>query len=265
MDTNRTRLIQKVVQSGTKLTPYEAIHLRYLMKKEILNEAMHIVSSSDVYKEVENIRSSLTPVMSDFIIRQTAEDSPDEYENLDFAYESLFQKDEDSIKRGYCGLMLLTQLRLTRAEFANDNSKKGRKRILDFESYSYYHQESKTFTETLGTLGETFKLFVMDIDIVLTLNYYLNKLIELEDLTSLKYLKMWLSKPNSNQSKDFGHLNGAYLCCSPEIINTVLDQNHKNYINNIQWDLGGLPSDFAENSLRYIKDVLNEIIPKGDL
>lgn len=262
MDLNRLKLIQKVMQSGVTLTPYEAIHLKYLMKRGLLDEAIRLAKSDDVYRDVENIRSGLTPTMANFIIRQAAEASPEEYEDLDFAYENMLRQDEGSAKNGYCGLMLLTQLRLTRAEF---NRRHPRKSLLDFDSYSYYHQDIKTFNEVLGSLGENFKFLIMDIDNILTLNYFLNKLIELDDLVCLKHLKMWLSKPRSNYDEDFEFMNGAYLCCSSEIINIILDQNHQSFVNNIEGDLGGLPTDFAESSLRYVKEVLNGIIPKEKL
>lgn len=84
---------------------------------------------------------------------------------------------------------------------------------------------------------------------------------DIEDFNCLRLLKMWLNKPASpDKSEDFEHLNEAYLCCSPEIIQVILDRNHHNYVMSLERRLGKLPLNFEEESLKYIRDVIKETV-----
>lgn len=260
MDLNRTTLIQKLISKGVKLTPFEAIHLKYLFRKGILNDLIGVEKTKNPYKTAEETRGPISSIMLDFLVQQTKNSSWEEFHRYNTAYEYLIDQDGNSSKMGSMGLMLITQLRLIKAEFKNSIYKKEKiKPLVDFSSYSYYHQETKTFIETLETLGQVFKLFIQDIDNILTLNFYLNQLIEIEDLDCLRFLKMWLSKPEDNQ-EDFEYMNGAYLCCSPEIIQIVLDQNHHNYMYNFETKLGKIPVGFENESLSYVQSVIKEIL-----
>jgi hypothetical protein len=259
MDLNRTTLIQKVISKGVILTPFEAIHLKYLSRKGILNDLINIEKSSDPYLAAEKTNGPISPYMLDFIVQRTKKSAWEDYHKYNSVYEYLIDQDENSSKRGSMGLMLITQLRLIRAEFSNSLNNKINKPLLDFSSYSYYHQDIKTFSETLKTLGQVFKLFIQDIDDILTLNYFLSKLIDIKDFTCLEFLKKWLSKPKDDQ-KDFEHMNGAYLCCSPEIIQLILDKNHQNYVYSLERRVGKLPVGFEEESLLYVQNIIKETI-----
>lgn len=259
MDLNRNSLIQKVISKGVILTPFEAIHLKYLSRKGILNDLVDIEKAKDPYREAEETRGSISSFMLDFIVQQTKDSSWEDYHKYNSAYEYLIDQDNNSAKRGSIGLMLITQLRLISSEFSNSLNNEIDKSLLNFSYYSYYHQDVKTFSEILETLAQVFKLFIQDIDNILTLNYYLRQLIEIEDLECLQFLKMWLSKPKDDQ-KDFKHMNGAYLCCSPEIIQLVLDKNHQNYVYSVGRRVGKLPVGFEEESLFYVQNTIKEII-----
>lgn len=261
---DRVSLIQKVLAKGVTLTPFEAIHLKYLSRKGILDDIPKALKSTDPYKAIEDTGSSISPYMVEFITQKAAEESHEEYFNLNYAYEYLIDQDSNSSKQGFLGLMLMTQLRLIKAEFQTAPIKKVQKSLLHFSSYSYYHLEEKTFTETLETLGSTFKLLIQDIDNILTTNYYLNQLVELSDLNCLHILKMWLSKPEGSE-KDFEFMNGAYLCCGSKIISEILDYNHGSYVSSLERKVGHLPFDFEESSLKYVKDVIRGIVPEGSL
>jgi len=263
MDLNRNSLIQKVISKGVILTPFEAIHLKYLSRKGILNDLINIENSKDPYRKAEETRGSISPFMLDFIIQQTKDSAFEEYHKYNSAYEYLLDQDGNSTKLGSMGLMLITQLRLINAEFNSPFLDETNKSLLDFSSYSYYHQDVKSFSETLETLAQFFKLFIQDIDNILTLNYYLRQLIEIEDLECLKFLKMWLSKPKDDQ-KYFEHMNGAYLCCCPEIIQLVLDKNHQNYVYSVGRRVGKLPVGFEEESLIYVQDTIKEIMQNNN-
>lgn len=260
MDFNRTTLIQKIMAKGIILTPFEAIHLKYLSRKGTLNELINVARTDDPYKALEERTGPISPYMVSYFTQKAQEESPDEYRIYNSVYEALISEDENCSKRAYMGLMLITQLRVIKAEFQTSFPEKTRKSLLEFDSYSYYHQDIKTFTEVLNTLGETFQFFIQNINSILTLNYFLSRLIDLDDLNCLRYLRMWLSKPKSNYEEDFEHLNGAYLCCSPEIIKVVLDRNHKNFVSFMERRYGRLPISFEEESLRYVHSIINETI-----
>lgn len=260
MAINNTSLIQKIISRRLTLTPFEAIHLKYLFRKGILENLINTDKSKDLYQEVDEINKPLSNYMVEFLVQRTREKSPDIYRKYNLAYEYMIDQDENSSKRGYMGLMLITQLRLIKSEFHNYFPKKTTKPLLDFDSYSYYHQDVKTFTDILKTLGETFRLFIQDIDNVLILNFFLRQLVETEDFICLKLLKMWLSKPKSNYDQNFEYMNGAYICCSPEIIQLILDKNHQNYVESIERKIGKLPTGFAEESLYYVQDIIKEVL-----
>lgn len=263
MDLNRTPLIQKIIAKGIVLTPFEAIQLKYLSRKGILNDLINAERSQDPYKSIEEASGPISPFMVQFIAQKAEEESPEEYRHYNFAYRSMFDQDADSSKRGYMGLMLITQLRLIKAEFQSYFPNKTKKTLLDFDSHSYYHEDTKTFTQTLETLAETFRYFIQDIDNILTLNYYLSQLVELKDFVCLELLKRWLSKPKSNYEEDFKYLNGAYLCCNQKMIQLILDRNHQSYVGSLERSVGRLPMDFTQESLRYVQATINETITTG--
>jgi hypothetical protein len=259
MDLNKTSLIQKIISKGVVLTPFEAIQLRYLARKGILNDLINVEREANPYLAAERATGPISPVMVNFMVQQTRAESPDEYQEYNFAYESMLDQDSNSTKQAYKGLMLITQLRLIKAEFQAAPLSKTKGSLLDFDSYSYYHHGTKTFTQTLESLGDTFKYFIQDIDNILTLNCYLHELAELKDFQCLSLLKLWLSKPIKSHDRDFEYLNGAYLCCNSEMINLVLDRNHQNYVDGLERHVGHISIDFAENSLKYVKSVLGDI------
>lgn len=261
MDNNRTSLIQKIIAKGVTLTPFEAIHLKYLARKGILNDLINVEKADDPYLVAEEANGPLSPFMVDYLAGRAAEESPELYRTYNHAYEYMLDQDNSSEKWGYKGLTLLTQLRLTKSEFLRCIKKGVFIPILNFPSYSYLHQAEAPYQQTLDTLGETFRYFIQDIDDIISLNFFLHELMEPEDFNCLRLLKMWLNKPiSTGNAENFEHLNGAYLCCNPEIIQIILDKNHHNYVTSLERRLGSLPLDFEEESLRYVKKTIAETI-----
>lgn len=263
MDLNRTSLIQKIIAKGIVLTPFEAIQLKYLSRKGTLNDLIRAEKSRDLYKSIEEANGPISPFMIQFMVQKAEEESPVEFRHYNYAYKSMFGQDETSAKRGYLGLMFITQLRLIKAEFQNYLPKTANKSLLDFDSYSYYHEDIKTFKQTLEALAETFQYFIQDIDNILTLNYYLSQLVEHGDFMSLELLRMWLSKPKYSYEENFKYLNGAYLCCNQKNIQLILNKNHQSYVWSLERHVGKLPIDFAQESLRYVQTTICETIATG--
>lgn len=269
---NRTSLIKKIVLKSSVLTPFEAIHLKYLSRKGILNELVDIEKKANPYVSAQEVRGSLSPYMVNFIVGQVYRENPQLYTTYNYAYEELFDQDDSIPKLGYKGLALLTQLISMRHEYfvclifdsesKEDEQQIGNKfkeflhtPIMDFSSYSFIHKEEVTFTEVLKTLANTFRYFIMSIDNILTLNYLLEQLIDLDDLECLQFLKMWL---NNNSLKPF--FNAAKICCRTSNISYILNRNHQNYVESISLHIKDLPISFGHNSLQYVKNTITKTI-----
>lgn len=275
MDNSRTSLIHKVVTKGTVFTPMETMHLKYLSRKGILKELVDVEAQSNPYIAVQEAESIISPYYISFLIDRVQREDPELYSSCNYAYEHLLDLDDGIGRLGYKGLALLTQLTSMRHEhfvrlIISDDSEKKKQQIangfknithppiMDFSTYSFVHQKEVTFTEILSLLGETFKYFIKSIDNILTLNYYLNQLIDLEDLECLRFLKMWLNngiKPDSEEHlKPF--FNAARLCCDHSLVLYVLNDNHQNYVDSFSREVKNLPMSFGESSLQYVKDTI---------
>lgn len=259
---DKTSIIRKILNKGIILTPFEAIQLKYLSEKGLLEELINIERSKNPYIVIQEGQSSMSPYYVNYIIGRTREDNPDVFSSYNFAYNALFEEDKQGERLGYKGLMLLSHLRMIRAEYGfSITYGKPATDLFGYQIYSYYHQGNVTFTDVLASLGETFSLFIKNIDNILTLNYFLERIVDINDLLSLRLLKMWLNKPeNSEDYGDVDHLNGAYLCCTKENIENLLNDNHPDFIEGIRLRIRDLPSTFSESSLSYVKDVIFEII-----
>lgn len=260
MDLNRNTLIQKIITKGVILTPFESIHLKYLSRKGLINSLIEIEKTNNPHIGVNRINTPISPYMVSFIANRAAQASPDLYRQYNYAYMAIFDHDSNSEKRGYMGLMLITQLRLIRSEYQRSFRQLKNITLLDASAYSYYHLKQTTFTQTLDVLAQTFKYFIWDIDIILTLNYYLRQLIELEDLSCLKLLRAWISKPRESVDDEFTYLNGAHLCCSESNIKLLLDQHHQSFVSSLETKLNSLPIDFGEGSKQYVLNTMKQIV-----
>ncbi len=265
MSNTRTALIKKILTNRFPiLTPFEAVHLKYLVRKEMLEELINAERHANPYMYAQEATGGISPHYVDLLVRRTASDEPELFKSYFRAYENIFYDDSNNEKLGYKGLTLLTQLRLIRCE-RSSQILLGKLHALDnFTSYSNLHQKPVTYLEVLGTLVNTFRYFVFSIDSILTLNFYLKEMIDLDDLSSLNHLKMWLKDEvthlNDEKSKKLS--NEAHLCCDPKNIQQLLNENHQNYVDGLRRRYTNIPSAFAEDSLIYVKNVLSETVGK---
>ena len=278
MNSTRSPLIQKLITGETKLTPYEAIHLKYLSEKGTLEALIDVEKQTDPYKFAREARGSISPYFVGFMIQWAKDKDPDLFRSYNKAYEALQNEDKYSAINGFKGLTLLTQISLMRQEHSNHtflsreyqmNKLEIIKQfqntdympVTDFESYSFIHQKYVPFMVIVASLGHTFRYLYSSIDNILTLNYYLDKMVDIEDLQCLQYLKMWLNDGTANlREGEKPFFNGAEACCEQKSINIVLDKNHNNFVNHIGEFIPNLPASFAENSLQYVKDITNQTI-----
>jgi len=260
MDNNRVSLIRKIIAKGSILSPFEAIHLKYLSRRGLLEELVNIEREENPYTAAEDAHGTISPYYVNYLVGRTLENDPDLYRSYNYAYESLLHQDSTNEKLGYKGLMLLIQLRLLKLEHKQAMSQGKFISFMQFQSFSPLHYRYATYEEVLGALGNTFRYFLKDVDNILTLNFYLNQLIDVNELSCLKLLKMWLNPENYKGSKV---LHEASLCCDEEHIQFLLDENHANYAESISRHIKNLPISFAESSLEYVKDVIEKTIMVG--
>lgn len=257
MDNNRISLIRKLISSGYNLSPFETIHMQYLSRKGLLEELMAIELQENPYTAAEKAKGAIHPYYVSYLASLTAQNDPTFlYKSYRYAYESILHQEDNTQKLGYKGLMLLTQLRLMKLEHRQLLSKGEVIHLMNFESFSFLHQRESSYEEVLATLGNTFRYFLKDIDNILTLNYYLNQMIDLDELNCLGLLKMWLNPENYKETS----LNEAEICCEESNILFLLDENHANYAESLSLNINNLPIGFSENSLIYVKDVIKKTI-----
>ncbi|GEM_PF-871145 len=275
MDNNRASLIKRVLSKESVLTSFEVIHLEYLNRKGILKQLLDIENQSNPYEAVRNIETIISPFYMDWIKTQATKADPEFSIILNSVYRRLWDLDDNIGIFGYKGIALLTQLTSIRHEHfvnfvLNDDSEKTKKEITEklkditsppifsFSTYSFVHQKEVTFTEVLHTLTLTFKTLIQITDNILTLNYYLDRLIELEDLDCLRFLKMWLNDGTGNLSEDDEKpfFNAALIHCNKKDILFILSENHKSYVDYLKNTFKNIPASFEENSLQYVKETI---------
>lgn len=251
---NKASLIRKVT-SRNSLTPFETIHLKHLIRKSTLENLINVENEKNPYIASQNVSEAIPSYYLDLSILRFAKDDLIQYRSYEYVYRKLFEYDNNSEILGYKGLMLLTQLRIIKLEYGQYLSQSNLIDLMEYYSFSSFNQKERNYKEVLGDLGKTFKYFLKDIDNVLTLNYVLNQLIDLDDLSCLRLLKMWLNPENYKETI----LSEAEFCFDDKLIELVLNENHSNYVRSLKSKFVNLPINFSEDSLNYVKSVLKEI------
>lgn len=261
MMSNQSSVIQKIISKKLELTPAEAIHLKYLSRKGVLEELVSVELEANPYIATQKAEGPISPYKADFLVNLVAQNNPETFNSYNYAYEQILQQDSNSEKRGYEGLALLTQIRLMKYEYLELVNPNKPIDFPKFESYSFLHEKQVNYSLVLSNLYQVFKYFLQDIDIILTLNFYLGRLFQPEDLTCLDLLKKWLQKPaNYLKEEGFIALHEAFLCCDSENINTVLNKNHPKYVESVTRMLRNLSADFLDSSLQYVNDIISKTI-----
>lgn len=133
--------------------------------------------------------------------------------------------------------------------------------LSDYIGYSHIHHKAMTFLEVYESFALSFHTFAQFIDNILTLNYYLNELYSLEELKCLKVLKMWFSnRPKTPQEleeeKIFPRCEEGHACYNP-LFSLIFEQNHPKFVDYIRKNTPAqLPTEFKNNSLGYVKDIV---------
>lgn len=266
--------IRKIISKGVLLTPHEAIHLKYLSRKGILQRLIKQEMQTNTYQAVNESVSVISPPVVRFMCQCAQLKDPKAYAEINNAYEQLFNLDDHLGTLGYKGLTLLTQLTSMRNEYfvrlmLDEQPVPSKEKIdealgdfvhlpiMNFSSFSFVHQKDAQFIEVVRTLREIFSDFMKCVDNILTLNFYLDELVDLNDLDCLRYLQMWLSDGKGTENYIKPYFNAMRLFCNESHVMEILDDNHTKYIKFLG-DQINLSASFEDSSLQYIKDVIKK-------
>lgn len=259
-------LLAKVTAKGV-ITPFEAINLQYLCKQQMLNEARNKSNINNEYFEIMDMKSPLSDLT---LILQTSGHVG--LHNLyAWLYDLLFDFDLTSSDFGHKGLAFIYELNRIYEQYTSKfkTSKElqtaSYKELQDQKIFSMICQQDKTYSDLTVEFIKTYRNLVSVIDNVLTLNYYLQELIELSDLDCLKHFTSWFVK-DVDPPKNMFLITAFDLpkMFYKELLGVMLEDNHHNFIQYLRYKAfykgAKLPEDFEKSSLAYVKEVITQHI-----
>lgn len=273
-DDYRKSLVAKIINKGV-LTPYEAIHLQHLNSQNRREQIRNLPLTENIFEDYENIQ----PLVSDYSLDRALEFPQKQERDLYRAYRSaatdMVNLENAAGEIGYKGLALLDEIRCVRDEWCIqdladiDLQKQPKENLLEYSTFSYVNQKRMKFNELLESLGLALSTLMQLIDFILTDNYYLQNLFELDELECLKYFKMWLveedlDETDNNEENVLAPLNLIKGCFNYGDIYSIFDNNHSKIVKLLKNDvepLGSyLPAGFEQSSLAYIKGLVKNIV-----
>lgn len=275
-DNYRKSLVSKIVSKGV-ITPFEAIHLQHLNNQHRRQQIANLELSENIYEDYEKIEPLVPDYLLDRALSFPQKQDGDLYSAYRLVCIDLTNLEIASGEIGYKGLALLNEIRYARDEWAIrsvmdiDLKRPIRENLMEYKTYSRVNQKRITFTEILESLGITISTLMMAIDVILTDNFYLENLFDLNELNCLKYLKMWIKGDDRGEMTDeekedewspFNNLIGD--CFKGEEMYCIFDKNHSKMVSLMKNKISScglyLPSNFEENSLDYVKTTVKDIV-----
>lgn len=273
MDNNKKSVVTRIIEKGV-ITPYEAIHLQHLNSKDAREQIMNMDMSGNYYLKAEEISELVPPFLLKQVLTFHNEQDGRLYEAYQWAGNDLANYETRIGEIGYKGLALLNEIRYMRSENSlrvvvdADLHKPIVGDLFEYTTYSRVNQKRMTFNEVLGSFGTTYRILITTIDIVLTENYYLQNLFDLEDLDCLKYLKMWLRQESPekdlNEEEPMTPFFNITQACCKDTLDPILDDHHQKFTEMMRAKIDsfgiGLTKDFEERSLEYVKETIRSIV-----
>lgn len=275
-DSYRKSLVSKIVSKGI-ITPFEAIHLQHLNNQHRRQQMANLELSENIYEDYEKIEPLVPDYLLDRALSFPQKQDGDLYNAYRLVCIDLTNLEIASGEIGYKGLALLNEIQSARNEWCLNGIRNidlggpTIEKLMEYKTYSYVNQKHMTFTEILESLGITISILMVAIDVVLTDNYYLENLFDLDELNCLKYLKMWIKGKNydgmTDQEKEdewspFDNLIGD--CFKGEGMYFIFDKNHSKMVELMRNKISScdlyLPSNFEQNSLDYVKETVKTIV-----
>lgn len=261
---NYKSLISEIAHKGI-ISPYEAIHLQYL-NHQYVDAQVYDIKQQNPYLAVEQAPEIVSIYQLKELTSFQSELEGIEYDQYQWAANLQFYYDNTVGDIGYKGIALMNELRFSKEEyfkvarFYGDTHATYIKTLCEFMIYSHVHQKIMSFSNIIDSFAFTFRLLIIIIDNILTLNYYLNELVDISKLHCLKYLTMLL-KDEEPIPDDEGFIpvifNPARVSYDI-MLETILNQNHAHFVELIHAKTIPGKSDecFEERSLQYVKKVL---------
>jgi len=266
-------LITKIA-SKRVLSPYEAILIQHLNSKNQIER----VSANKTWFNPYLVEQYFPPLISDEEIKQMVSFKSDiegrSYDSYKWAANLLCHLDEGCVEFGYKGIALINELRHFKSEsiinllLKSRNNEPVKGTLFDFVGYSYVSQKRVSYLEVFESFFYTFRFLIMVIDNILTLNYYLDGLVDISDLKCLQYLKMWFAEqelsPEEKQEEEFfkSKMDKNHSCYD-KIFSLIISQNHPDFIALIERALEPedtkLSQNFEENSINYVKNTIKSL------
>jgi hypothetical protein len=268
---NKKSLVTKIIEKGI-ITPYEAIHLQHLNTKNARDQLKNMDLSGNYYLRAEELSELVPPPLLKQVLTFRNEQDGRLYEAYQWVGNDMGSFESRVGEIGYKGLALLNEIRYMRSEnclkivLDMDQKKPVTGSLFEYKTYSRVNQKRVTFNEVLGSFGVTFRLLITTIDIILTENYYLQNLFDLDDLDCLMYLKMWLGQESQEEDPDeedepmSPFFNITRACCR-DALDFILDDHHPKIVELIRvktnsFGINNLPTNFEKGSLDYVKETI---------
>jgi hypothetical protein len=251
-------------------TPYEAILIQYLNRKYMAQQVPDISIDANFYASTSDIRTLYSQQDLKQILAFNTLSDAQEYDAYKWTADLLVQYDTDSKETAYRAIALLSELRYFRDEslinFLTNKDHIVKESLQHFVTFSHVHQKRMSFYEIIYSFIFSLEILTMTVDNVLTLNHFLNGMVENEDLLCLTNLIKILNM-NDNESDDDNQLMAFFNIVGFDhkiLFNQILSINHPRFINVMQDKLSlfnwQLSPSFNKNSLDYVKKTVSEAI-----
>lgn len=267
MRANDVSLISKIATKGL-ITPHEAIIIQYLNNYHINQQRMDNVKDKNPYIAAEKITGIVSSEQIESIVTFDNNWLGKQYEAYQWAANYMLQLDMTSGDIGFKGLAILNDLRHMRSTFIIDFLVKKKYDestqavFLDFIGYSYVNQKHMRYLAVVESFAVELRHLIITIDNVLTLNYYLEELIEIPEIRSLKYLNQWFVEKECEQEDEEPTFETKLLCSSfNESFSIIINQNHPQFVEFIGQKISSFgssfPKHFEEESKHYVQEIIS--------
>ncbi|MDP2585468.1 MAG: hypothetical protein Q8P29_01155 [Candidatus Levybacteria bacterium] len=274
MDSVKKSLLEKIAGREV-LAPFEAIHLQHLNHKYVREQMPDMETWPNLYIAAENVPEIIDEYTLKRILSFSTRYESQQYDAYKWAAGYMTNMDRNIGDIGYKGLALMNELRYIRSDWAI-NFIVGKRDGLEISGslfehlgYSQVNQKQMKYSEVLSSFGYNFRLFVMAIDNILTLNHFLNGLIETKDLRCLEYLNMWLAKDESVPEEENDSLFNVARLAWEQLFNIAVDKNHPDFVEYMRIKLTSfeidLPINFKDTSLEYLKGAVGKVVMQNKL
>ncbi|MFA6005325.1 MAG: hypothetical protein WC775_02460 [Patescibacteria group bacterium] len=260
-------LISKVAEKGI-FTPYEAVLLQYLNIKQLKEQTSDALRASNPYIAADSVRSLYNQQDLKQILSFNTLQDAHTYDAYKWAADLLNKYDRDSELAVLRGASLWNELRYFRdeklIETLTEKSSFSSESLSKFMTFSKVYMKPVTYKQILRAFASALHSLIAIADNVLTLNFFLNGMVDLPDLLCLTNLKSIFAdseKTGDENEQTLSPFSMDYIDKKSLFITTI-NNNHPlftEFVHNnlIMLDWKTTPS-FEGDSLTYVKRSLEQ-------